>query len=90
MSESLLALRGLRVWFPVGDGLFARKKMLHAVEGVDLEVRAGEALGGGARRVTCAGASDAYRAGYPRAGGGVQRSGGGSRWIAAGAGATGV
>jgi oligopeptide transport system ATP-binding protein len=45
MSESLLSLRGLRVWFPVGQGLFGRKKMLHAVEGVDLEVRAGEALG---------------------------------------------
>jgi oligopeptide transport system ATP-binding protein len=46
MSESLLSLRGLRVWFPVGGSLFGRnKKLLHAVEGVDLEVRAGEALG---------------------------------------------
>jgi oligopeptide transport system ATP-binding protein len=45
MSESLLSLRGLRVWFPVGHSLFGRKKLLHAVEGVDLEVRAGEALG---------------------------------------------
>jgi oligopeptide transport system ATP-binding protein len=41
----LLSLRGLRVWFPIGDKLFARKRMLHAVEGVDLEVRKGEALG---------------------------------------------
>jgi oligopeptide transport system ATP-binding protein len=45
VSESLLSLRGLRVWFPIGDKLFARKRMLHAVEGVDLEVRKGEALG---------------------------------------------
>jgi oligopeptide transport system ATP-binding protein len=45
VSESLLSVRGLRVWFPVGDKLFARKRMLHAVEGVDLEVRKGEALG---------------------------------------------
>jgi oligopeptide transport system ATP-binding protein len=45
MNDSLLSLRGLRVWFPIGDKLFARKRMLHAVEGVDLEVRRGEALG---------------------------------------------
>jgi oligopeptide transport system ATP-binding protein len=45
MTDSLLSLRGLSVWFPVGDRLFARKQMLHAVEGVDLELRAGEALG---------------------------------------------
>jgi oligopeptide transport system ATP-binding protein len=45
MTDSLLSLRGLSVWFPVGDRLFGRKPMLHAVEGVDLELRAGEALG---------------------------------------------
>ena len=45
MTDSLLSLCGLSVWFPVGDRLFGRKPMLHAVEGVDLELRAGEALG---------------------------------------------
>jgi oligopeptide transport system ATP-binding protein len=45
MSETLLSLRGLRVWFPIGDRLFGPKRQLHAVEGVDLDVRAGEALG---------------------------------------------
>ncbi|MCP5327887.1 MAG: ATP-binding cassette domain-containing protein [Sinobacteraceae bacterium] len=45
MSDSLLTLRGLSVWFPIGDRLFGRKPMLHAVEGVDLDLRAGEALG---------------------------------------------
>ncbi len=45
MSETLLSVRGLRVWFPIGGRLFARKKQLRAVEGVDLDVRAGEALG---------------------------------------------
>ena len=42
---SILSLRGLSVWFPVGAKLFGKPKSLHAVEGVDLEVRAGEALG---------------------------------------------
>ncbi|MBU6378172.1 MAG: ATP-binding cassette domain-containing protein [Gammaproteobacteria bacterium] len=45
MSEPLLSLRDLRVWFPVGDGLFRRKRALRAVDGVDLELAAGEALG---------------------------------------------
>ena len=45
MSEPLLSLREVRVWFPVGDRLFRRKKMLRAVEGVSLDVVAGEALG---------------------------------------------
>jgi peptide/nickel transport system ATP-binding protein len=45
VTDSLLSLRGLSVWFPVGDRLFGRKQMLRAVEGVDLELRAGEALG---------------------------------------------
>jgi len=45
MSETLLSLRQLRVWFPIGDRLFARKKMLRAVEGIDLDVLTGEALG---------------------------------------------
>jgi len=45
MSRTLLALHQLRVWFPVGEGLFARKRFLRAVDGVDLELREGEALG---------------------------------------------
>jgi oligopeptide transport system ATP-binding protein len=45
MTDSLLSLRGLSVWFPVGDRLFGRKQALHAVEAVDLDLRAGEALG---------------------------------------------
>jgi oligopeptide transport system ATP-binding protein len=45
MTDSLLSLRRLSVWFPVNDRLFGRKQMLHAVESVDLELRAGEALG---------------------------------------------
>lgn len=42
---SILSLRGLSVWFPVGARLFGKAKQLHAVESVDLEVRPGEALG---------------------------------------------
>lgn len=45
MSRALLALHQVRVWFPVGEGLFARKRFLRAVDGVDLELREGEALG---------------------------------------------
>ncbi|NDB24520.1 MAG: microcin ABC transporter ATP-binding protein, partial [Gammaproteobacteria bacterium] len=41
----LLVLRDLRVWFKVGDGLFRRKRDLRAVDGVDLELGIGEALG---------------------------------------------
>lgn len=45
MSRALLTLHKLRVWFPVGEGLFARQRFLRAVDGVDLELREGEALG---------------------------------------------
>jgi len=45
MSLPLLVVRQLRVWFPVGEGFFGRKKSLRAVDGVDLELREGEALG---------------------------------------------
>jgi oligopeptide transport system ATP-binding protein len=45
VSEPLLSLRGIRVWFPIGEGLFGRTRSLRAVDGVDLELRAGEALG---------------------------------------------
>lgn len=45
MTEPLLSLRNLRVWFPIGDGLFRRHKELKAVDGVDLDLAPGEALG---------------------------------------------
>jgi oligopeptide transport system ATP-binding protein len=41
----LLSLRGLKVAFPVGGGLLRSAKSLRAVDGVDLDLRAGEALG---------------------------------------------
>ena len=46
-AEVLLELRGLRKDFPVGRGLWPWRKgrVLRAVAGVDLEVRAGESLG---------------------------------------------
>jgi oligopeptide/dipeptide ABC transporter ATP-binding protein len=37
--------RDLRVGFPLRDGLFARPRMLRAVDGVSLQVRQGETLG---------------------------------------------
>ncbi len=43
--SALLALEGLRVHFPVGrGGLFARQRMLKAVDGIDLTLAPGEAL----------------------------------------------
>lgn len=45
MTDPLLSLRDLRVWFPVGDGLFRRARSLRAVDGVDLDLAPGEALG---------------------------------------------
>ena len=44
-SETLLRVEGLRTWFPIRKGLF-RKTVGHvrAVDGVDLEIRAGETL----------------------------------------------
>jgi oligopeptide/dipeptide ABC transporter ATP-binding protein len=37
--------KGVKVWFPVGQGLFGRPRMLRAVDGVSFQVRAGETLG---------------------------------------------
>lgn len=46
MNETLLHLKGLKVYFPVRRGLFSRTRhYLKAVDGVDLEIRKGETLG---------------------------------------------
>ncbi len=45
MTEPLLRIRNLRVWFPVGAALFGKPAQLRAVDGVDFELQAGEALG---------------------------------------------
>jgi len=47
MSDPLLRVSGLRKWFPVrGSGSWLQRKMyVRAVDGVDLELRAGETLG---------------------------------------------
>jgi oligopeptide transport system ATP-binding protein len=46
-SDSLIALRGLRVYFPVLGGLLRRRQIgaVHAVDGVDLDIRRGETIG---------------------------------------------
>jgi oligopeptide/dipeptide ABC transporter ATP-binding protein len=36
---------GVKVWFPVNEGLFGRRRMLRAVDDVSFSVRAGETLG---------------------------------------------
>ena len=47
MSEDLLTVEGLQVWFPVKTGSGLRRETGHvkAVDGVDLRVRQGETLG---------------------------------------------
>jgi len=46
MSERLLEVRGLTVRFPMRkDGLFASRRWLTAVDGVDLDVAAGQTIG---------------------------------------------
>ena len=37
--------RGVKVWFPVRQGLFGKTAQLRAVDGVDLDLRRGETLG---------------------------------------------
>ena len=37
--------RDIKVWFPIRQGLFAKRRMLRAVDGVSLAVRKGETLG---------------------------------------------
>ena len=44
-DRPLLEVRGLVKNFPIGGGLFSKKEFVHAVRGVDLEVRTGETLG---------------------------------------------
>jgi oligopeptide transport system ATP-binding protein len=46
-SDSLITLRGLRVHFPVFSGLLRRRQIgtVHAVDGVDLDIRRGETIG---------------------------------------------
>jgi len=36
--------KGLKVWFPLREALFAKRRTLHALDGVDLAVRQGETL----------------------------------------------
>jgi peptide/nickel transport system ATP-binding protein len=43
--NALIAVRGVTRSFTVGQGMFRPKRTLHAVNGVDLEVRRGEVLG---------------------------------------------
>ncbi|MGH7563300.1 MAG: ABC transporter ATP-binding protein [Gemmatimonadota bacterium] len=42
---SLLEVRGVKTWFPAGGRWLGSKRWVHAVDGVDLEVRRGEVLG---------------------------------------------
>jgi oligopeptide/dipeptide ABC transporter ATP-binding protein len=41
----VVAGEDVKVWFPISDGLFAKPRMLRAVDGVSFEVRQGETLG---------------------------------------------
>lgn len=45
MTAPLLSLRQLRVTFPIGGGLLRKPQLLHAVNGVNLDLREGETLG---------------------------------------------
>lgn len=45
MSAPLLEVRGLHKHFQIGGGLFARPAQLRAVDGVDLDLNAGETVG---------------------------------------------
>jgi len=45
-SEPLVSVSELKVWFPVASGILQRTLgHVHAVDGVDLEIKAGETLG---------------------------------------------
>jgi len=45
LADPILELHDLKVWFPVGDRIFGAKDQLHAVDGINLKLYAGEALG---------------------------------------------
>lgn len=45
VSDYLLEVNGLKVYFPVGHGFGKRKKMLKAVDGVSFRLKVGETLG---------------------------------------------
>src|SRR4051794_37548368 len=44
-NDTILKVEDLAVHFPVGGGLFGPRRHLHAVDGVDLELKRGECLG---------------------------------------------
>ncbi|HXB04698.1 MAG TPA: oligopeptide/dipeptide ABC transporter ATP-binding protein, partial [Candidatus Angelobacter sp.] len=45
-SDPLVSVRGLKTWFPVASGVLQRTTAhVHAVDGVDLDIRKGETLG---------------------------------------------
>jgi peptide/nickel transport system ATP-binding protein len=44
-SPAILRIEDLKVEFPLGSGLFGNRRVVHAVSGVDLELRSGECLG---------------------------------------------
>lgn len=45
-AQPLITVRGLQRHFPVkGNGLFAKKRVVHAVDGVDFDILKGETLG---------------------------------------------
>ncbi len=43
-AQPVMRVRGLRRHYPVSDGLFRGKRMLHAVDGIDFDLHAGETL----------------------------------------------
>ena len=45
MAEHLIEVRDLKMYFPVGGGLFSRRKLLKAVDGVSFDLAAGETFG---------------------------------------------
>jgi oligopeptide/dipeptide ABC transporter ATP-binding protein len=46
IKESLVSVRNLKKYFPIGGGLISKAKSnVHAVDGVTLDIRAGETLG---------------------------------------------
>jgi len=45
VSSCILKVEDLKVEFPLGGGVFGNRRIVHAVNGVDLELRSGECLG---------------------------------------------